>query len=421
MTNHLVVLLSGEVAAEVRRTRAGALGLTYVDGKALSATPLSLSLPRGISHVGATVERFVTGLLPENDEALAAIARRFGSDRRDPLSMLEAIGLDCPGAVQFCASDRVADALARTGGATAVSDSHIEARLAGLDANAAASWMMPGEHWSLPGTQQKFALRYEGGVWCEAYGSEPTTHIVKPGIRRVKAQALAEHVSMTAARRLGVPTANTQIIEFRSESAIVIERFDRARRDGMVVRLHQEDLCQALDVREKYEDRGGPTAARIATLLSDSAARASDAVANVRAFVDMVIFNTVVGAPDAHARNFAVMLDGDSVRLAPMFDSATALGHATSGERVTAMSVGGEFRPHLLTAKQWAAFAGDVGLADEYVRDRVEYFASETPAAIATTLEEVDHPEAPALAERLAEPLADLSAHMLASVGRSWT
>lgn len=417
MTNHLMVLLAGEVAAEIRRTRSGALSLTYVDGKALSATPLSLSLPRGIAHVGATVERFVTGLLPENDEALAAIARRFGADRRDPLSMIEAIGLDCPGAVQFCTEGTVADALARTGGIAAVSDSHIEARLAELDANAAASWMMPGEHWSLAGTQQKFALRYEGGVWCEAFGSEPTTHIVKPGIRRVRAQALAEHVTMTAARRLGVSTANTQYVEFKSESAIVIERFDRERRDGTVVRLHQEDLCQALDVGEKYEDRGGPSAASIASLLSNAAARAKDATENVRAFVDMVIFNTVVGAPDAHARNFAVMLDADAVRLAPMFDSATALGHATSGARVAAMSIGGEFVLDRLTPQHWAAFAGEVGVDLEVVRDRVAYFASQAPAAISTALDEVDNPDAAALAERLAAPLAGLTAQMLASVG----
>ena len=418
MTEHLVVLLAGEVAAEVRRTRAGALGLTYVDGKALSTTPLSLSLPRGVAHVGATVERFVTGLLPENDEALAAIATRFGADRRDPLSMLEAIGLDCPGAVQFCAENGVTDALARTGGAAAVTDSHIEARLAELDTNAAASWMMPGEHWSLPGTQQKFALRYEGGVWCETHGSEPTTHIVKPGIRRVRAQALAEHVTMTAARRLGVPTAITQFVEFKSESAIVIERFDRVRREGAVVRLHQEDLCQALDIGEKYEDRGGPSAARIARLVSDSAARASDAEANVRVFVDMVIFNTVVGAPDAHARNFAVMLDGDSVRLAPMFDSATALGHATTGVRKAAMSIGGEFELDRLTWHNWELFANDVGVDTKHVRDRVLHFASEAPAAFEKTLGEVDHPEAAELKQRLTAPLAALAAHMAASVKR---
>lgn len=416
MTDHLVVLLGGEVAAEIRRTRAGSLRLTYLDGKGFAATPLSLALPRGIDHVGATVERFVTGLLPENDEALAAIARRFGADRRDPLSMLEAIGLDCPGAVQFCPDDAVADALARTGGAAAVSDSHIEARLAELDTNAAASWMMPGEHWSLPGTQQKFALRREGAQWCKTYGSEPTTHIVKPGIRRVRAQALAEHVTMTAARSLGVPTAITEFVEFKSETAIVIERFDRERRGGTVVRLHQEDLCQALDVGEKYEEFGGPSAGRIATLLADSAARTSEADANVRAFVDMVIFNTVVGAPDAHARNFAVMLDGDRVLLAPMFDSASALGHAAPGARKAAMSIGGEFGIERLTQSHWAAFADDVGVTADHVRDRVRYFASEAPAAFARALDEVDHPDAAELKARLAEPLAALTAQLAASV-----
>jgi hypothetical protein len=49
----------------------------------------------------------------------------------------------------------------------------------------------------------------------------------------------------------------------------------------------------------------------------------------------------------------------------------------------------------------------------------VAYFANETPAAITTALHENDHADAAELAERLTEPLADLSAHMLASVGRA--
>ena len=68
---------------------------------------------------------------------------------------------------------------------------------------------MPGEHWSLAGQQEKFALTRLGGEWHEAKGSAATTHIVKPGIKILPHQALIEHVTMRAAAAVGVSTATS--------------------------------------------------------------------------------------------------------------------------------------------------------------------------------------------------------------------
>lgn len=191
-----------------------------------------------------------------------------------------------------------------------------------------AGWVMPGEHWSLGGSQQKFALRRESGGWFEARGAAATSHILKPGVRALRAQALLEHVSMRAAATCGVEVARTDYTEFRSESAIVVTRFDRAPGpSGTLRRAHQEDLCQALGVAEKYEDRGGPTATRIIRLLRDTARTAADATANVDRFVDGLVLDTVIAAPDGHARNYAVLLDGDTVHLAPLYDVASGLAY----------------------------------------------------------------------------------------------
>ncbi|GAA4829776.1 HipA domain-containing protein [Garicola koreensis] len=48
----------------------------------------------------------------------------------------------------------------------------------------------------------------------------------------------------------------------------------------------------------------------------------------------MRVDNTVIGAPDAHARNCSVILDGESVRLAPLYDVSTEPAH-TKGADVT--------------------------------------------------------------------------------------
>lgn len=396
MTRRLEVILAGEHVASLERTRSGALRLTYLPHVPMAGTPISLSLPRGISHVGQPVERFVSALLPDNRDARAAIARRFAlAEPGDDMAVLNVIGKDCPGAVQFCAEDEVDAVIARTGHLEPCTDSDIEARLAEMSVDEAASWVMSGEHWSLGGTQQKFALRQEGGRWFVAHGSEPTTHIVKPGVRGLALQALMEHATMAAAASLGVRTAATTYEDFRSMPALVVERFDRVRDEtGRVVRLHQEDACQALGVSQKYEDAGGPAAATVADLIVNRAATRAEAETNLADFVDALVFNTVIAAPDAHARNVALLLDGDSVRLTPMFDAATSLAYEKRGPRKVAMSIGGEFAVDAITAEHWRRQAAAMGVGDDYLLGRVQYFAAAAPDALKGAFEKCGTAEA---------------------------
>lgn len=394
MTTGLAILLDGTHVADVERTRRGVLRLAYHDDLPAGATPLSLALPpqRGRFH-GDAVETYLWGLLPESEEARSAIRRTHGADPRDPLSLLAAIGKDCAGAVQFCEPDDVVATLAREGRLEPVTDSDLESRLAAMRLGDEPSWMLPEEHWSLGGMQQKLALRRESGRWHYATGAEATTHIVKPGVRQVKAQALIEHVTMRAARALGVAVAATDFVDFRSERAIVIERFDRARDDaGRVRRLHQEDLCQALGVREKYEDAGGPSAARLVRLLRDSAATAADARRNTELFLDGLVFNTVVASPDAHARNYAVLLDGDHVHLAPLYDVATGLAYSVGPRayRRLSMSIGGVFDREALDAEAWRRCAGDLDVDETSLLDLVHRMTAGATAAFAAALDEVE-------------------------------
>ena len=78
--------------------------------------------------------------------------------------------------------------------------------------------------WSLAGAQSKFTLARVEQSWAYAYGSTPSTHIVKPGITRLEDQALIEHVSMRSLAAPGISVADTEYVEFGSEPAIVIGR-----------------------------------------------------------------------------------------------------------------------------------------------------------------------------------------------------
>ena len=57
---------------------------------------------------------------------------------------------------------------------------------------------------------------------------------------------------------------------FGGEEAIVVTRYDRAfDAEGVVHRIHQEDLCQALGVSPsvKYAEQGGPSTPQVLALL----------------------------------------------------------------------------------------------------------------------------------------------------------
>ena len=402
----LAVLLGGDHVAMLDRTRS-TLRLRYLDGaRSPDATPLSLALPPTLgSHTGRSVEAYLDGLIPDSDAALEAIRRQYGADPRDRMSVLAAIGKDCAGAVQFCLPDEVDDVRARRGELVPISEAEIEQRLAEMDVDEEASWIMPGEHWSLGGTQQKFTLRRHADRWWLAHGSEPTTHIVKPGIRALKAQALAEHVSMRAAADLGLDVADTEFTEFKSQTAIVITRFDRSPdADGAPLRRHQEDLCQALGVTEKYEEYGGPSALDVITMLRAAAATPRQARANVERFVDALLYNAMIGAPDAHARNYAVLLAGDQVEFAPLYDVASGFGYGAGGqERKVSMSIGGSFLLERIDSDAWRRFADAAGLDGELLLERLATMAEAAPAAFENALAAVDdwHGQAADLGERL--------------------
>lgn len=423
MTAALAVLLGGEVVGEIVRTRS-ALRLTYTqEARRPGATPLSLSLPTDEGSVsGDRVTTFLWALLPDNDRALDQVARRHGADPRDPMSLLAAIGRDCAGAVQLCRPDEVEEVLSRTGDLVPLSDGDVEQRLAELTMDEGASWVLPSEHWSLGGSQNKFALRRRDGRWFEAHGAQPTSHILKPGVYRLESQALVEHATMRAADACGIETASTEYASFKTENAVVVERFDRtASADGSLVRLHQEDLCQALGVREKYEESGGPGAGQIIRLLRDAARTPSEAAGSTARFVEGLVFNTVMACSDAHARNYAVLLDGDSVRLAPLYDTATSLAYDVRPGvgRVLSMSIDGVFEAGDVTPDRWRRFAEAQRLDETWVLDVVRRVAELAPAGMRRAFDEVEDDwdgRAAALRSRLLPAVEERARRVLAEL-----
>lgn len=331
----LDVYISGRRIGELHYLPGGKLSFVYRDEwmNGRVAIPLSLSMPTIVqTYDGKVVEAFLWGLLPDNEQILGRWAQRFQVSARNPFELLKNVGRDCAGAVQFLPHG---EEISRGENVERLTDEQIGDRLRDLRRDGSATRRIgdPGQ-FSLAGAQAKTAFHFDKatGQWGIPLGDTPTTHIFKPPMPHLHGHTENEHFCLQLARSLGMEAAHSQVLEFAGEKAIVVERYDRRNIDGQTIRIHQEDMCQALSVMPtlKYESQGGPGIASISNKVL-SAAR--DPVGDRKAFMEANIFNWVIGGTDAHAKNYSMLLgaQGDA-RLAPLYDLSSILPHLGEGE-----------------------------------------------------------------------------------------
>ena len=109
--------------------------------------------------------------------------------------------------------------------------------------------------------------------------------------------------------------------QVQDRQVLLVTRYDRrAGDDGLPVRIHQEDFCQALGVvpEMKYQNEGGPDLQACFELLRRATRPSAPQVLRL---LDAVVFNALVGNHDAHAKNFSLLYEaGTAPRLAPLYD-----------------------------------------------------------------------------------------------------
>lgn len=401
----LVVLIEGAVAGSLTRHANNILRFTYdpdylVDPE---ATPLSLSMPLSAPAYSDTparmaVSAFLRGLLPDDPAVIARWGSHYHVSVTSPFGLLGTpIGRDCAGAVSFCPADELEDHLARRGAVRWLDEAGVAELLRDVrrDPAYALGRSFSGQ-FSLSGAQGKIALRRAAdGRWGEPTGTEPTSHILKPAGSGWEDQDVNEHLCLDAARRSGLEVARSEVMRFDDQQAIVLARFDRlAGPDGGLMRLHQEDLCQALGLPpdRKYEAAGGPSVRAIAGLLR-RVMPPNGAEQAIRRFVDAIVFNWVVMGTDAHAKNYSLLLRKHLVRFAPLYDIVSMLPYLGTRDpndreviherrQTFAMKLGGDYRVFPIR-DVWPRVAREVELPLDGLRQRVAEIAEAVPDAFA--------------------------------------
>ncbi|HOF06230.1 MAG TPA: type II toxin-antitoxin system HipA family toxin [Syntrophales bacterium] len=323
---------------------------------AKGAFPLSVHLPLRAEIYPDDLSRpFFSNLLPEG-EVKRAIARRLGISESNDFAMLHSIGGECAGAVSVLPA----------GVAPAVKPGYRELNEEGLHRiimDLPRRPLLAGEEGmrlSLAGAQNKLPVYMEDDRIFIASGNAPSSHILKPPIRDLEDTVGNEAFCMMLAQRLGL-SVPASTVRRGLDRIFIVTRYDRSRNtDGLVVRLHQEDFCQALGFLpdQKYESEGGPSLQQCFTLLQEQSIRpAADRMALLR----WTVFNFLIGNADAHAKNLAMIFTDRGPRLAPFYDLICTQVYPDLAEKL-AMRIGGENRPSWIQRRHWERFGDSVAI-----------------------------------------------------------
>ncbi len=327
----LNVFLNTRCIGQLIRESSGAIGFTY-DPSWLAwehRMPLSLSLPlRPERYMGMPVIAVFDNLLPDHDPSRRRVAEHVGADGIDAFSLLSKIGRDCVGALQVLPegeSPGPTDVL--TG--EPLSEEEIASTLKNLKITPLGIRKERDFRISIAGAQEKTALLFKDGRWQEPTGTTPTTHILKPQIgilpngMDLSDSVENEYFCLKILEGFGLRAAQTHVAQFEDQKALVVTRFDRLwTADGRLVRLPQEDCCQALSVppTRKYQNEGGPGMVEIMNLLRSS----DDPTQDRLDFFKANVLFWLMGAMDGHAKNFSLgLLPGGRFRMTPLYDVLT--------------------------------------------------------------------------------------------------
>lgn len=361
-----------------------------------NAFPVSLSMPLVADEYADPVIRpFISGLLPDDPEVLKRWGRKFQVSPQNPFRLLAHVGEECAGAIQFIPSESLSEWLsdAPPHGVDWLSDTELVNRMDRLVADRSEARRHGDEgQFSLPGAQAKTGLYLdtENQRWGIPKGTTPTTHILKPNVGEFEDFEINEHFCLKLGARLGLRTAESWTDTIGKHRVIVVKRYDRLPVEGRLLRVHQEDFCQALGVKpeDKYQKDGGPSAHDIFGLLRDySSAPQEDTLTFLRA----LIYNYLIAGTDGHAKNYGMLISGQGqFRLTPLYDVISILPYKHQPRKLKlTMKVGGEYLLWKINQVGWQKAAKEWEFTEDFVIEQIQRMASVLPEAAQIAREEV--------------------------------
>ncbi|MBR6199197.1 MAG: type II toxin-antitoxin system HipA family toxin [Spirochaetales bacterium] len=332
--------------------------------------PLSLSLPlQKAEYSQAKCLPFFAGLLPEG-ESRRKIAQYFQVSENSTIKLLEILGGECAGLISVVSEDEDAAApnnyRINESNYQVLSENDLELMIKQLPQKPLIK-SNNKLRLSLAGAQEKIALARFDNKWHLPINGAPSTHILKP-TRDGELSSLAqnEYICMRLAKMLGLPVPDIDLINIADKDIFVVSRYDRIQTDTEIMRLHQEDFCQALGVMNdlKYENDGGPS---IADIYSCIRANMTIPIIDCRQFLRQIIFNFLIGNCDAHSKNYSVLYD-KKTKLAPLYDAVSTAIYPDLTSKLS-MKIGNHYELDKIDKEDFILMSQKIDIAPNVIFD----------------------------------------------------
>ena len=373
--------------------------------------PLSRQLPLQTEpFAGRVVRAFFAGLLPEA-ETRERVASILGVSAGNDFALLERIGGECAGAVSLWPEGQSPPASTGPSSRRRLAESELEEIVRQLPQRPLLAGAA-GIRLSLAGAQVKLPVIVDpiDGSIALPLGAAASTHILKPEPSRFPGLAANEAFCMALARAAGLDVVETQWRMIGTTPCLLARRYDRdLMADGSLIRIHQEDFCQAFGVppERKYQNEGGPPLLDCIDLIRQWS---SAPVVDIRNFLDGLIFAVLTGNADAHAKNFSLIYRGANRRMSSLYDQVCTLAWPELSAALS-MKIGAAKLLTEVSPEHFQQFSAKAGLGWPLVRARLGELTSKVEQALREGAVAL-HPDALRVSESARQIVASRTARM---------
>ena len=360
--DELNVWYQDQIVGYLWRDHQGNMSFKYDDD--WNGFPLSISLPLNKIPDSLIAHRFFANLLPEGS-ARDRLCIRFRCPDTD-FDLLREIGSECAGAISILPIEKSPD----LNQSYKKLDDEVLTKI--IETRGAALNLEDKPRLSLAGAQDKITVHVKDDEIYFPVNQTPSTHILKFEVRDFKNVPLYEVYTTKLARAIGLNTVDIELNYLGDYSYTISKRYDRIT-DDRITRIHQEDFCQALGLKEKYQRAETPNFAQCYQLIIENS---GNPLIDAEQLIKWQIFNLIAGNSDAHIKNISFLYGGYSPRLAPFYDlvCTRAIEHL---DETLALAVGHQKNPNQITKKDLLELSAQCNVRPRRIFDIVHQMLSD--------------------------------------------
>lgn len=165
---------------------------------------------------------------------------------------------------------------------------------------------------SMGGARPKAVVEDEAGLWLAKFNLATDAWN----------SARVEHAMLTLARRCGLTTADSRVVEIAGRDVLLVRRFDRERVPGGYLRARMVSALTMLRAEDTFQSRDRWSYVQLAEELRRAC---SEPQANAAELFRRMCFNALISNTDDHPRNHALIARGRDWMLSPAYDLTPAV------------------------------------------------------------------------------------------------